>query len=152
RSAQSLDPRASATGSAGHEKRGLGQAVARIETRLAKAANGELPGEGLKRRGLDRFRARPRQSPATEIELGQNRVRYMVDAELIAEVGPATGVASEPADGAQPPFGTLHEGLRRHESHAESRVHRLQNGSDEAHVVIMRKPAHADGPGIEPHC
>jgi hypothetical protein len=134
---------------AGDEQRRFGEAIAWIERLAAKAARRERVGEARERLGPDRLRARERDVPAAEVELGALLGADALDAELVGEVRPAAGGAAIPRHRAQPSRGLLEECRRRHDDHRKSRVQRLDDTSDQAHVVVRRQPVDGDAAAVQ---
>lgn len=125
----------------GDEQRRFGQAVAGEETGGVETAGGELPGEVLQAVLTNRLGAGERDPPAAQVETFQRGFGHPLAAQTVGEVRPATDGAAVTADGLQPAQWPGEEILRRHQHAGNTAEDRLQQTTDQAHVVVQRQPA-----------
>ncbi len=124
----------------GHQKRGLGQSVTRVERFAAEAAGGKSGGEAVQGVGADGLGAVEGQAPARQVEVLLLLLGDLADAEVVGEVGAAAGGGAGVGDGPQPAHRLLEERQRRQQRHRITGVERLQDAADEPHVMVRRQP------------
>ena len=129
---------------AGDEQRGLSQPIARIIRFRAEAAWVERCRELFERSRADRLRSDGRDAPLAQVKPGLFFGSDSLNAKIVSEIWPTTGVGPIFRDRPQPPGWPTQQHHRRHEHARCPVVNDLQNAADQAHVVIGWQPAHAD--------
>ncbi|MCY1355262.1 hypothetical protein D9M69_416760 [compost metagenome] len=134
---------------AGHEQGGFGQTVGGHETVRGEAAGRELPGEALQGVEANRFGTGIRHTPATQVEPFQGRLADPLTAQAIGKIRPAADGAAVFADRLQPAQRPTEKIRRGHQHARHAAENRLQQATDQAHVVIQRQPADDDVVGVQ---
>ena len=125
----------------GNEQRRLGEAVGGIE-RIGIEPNPREGGcEALQGVRTDRFGAGERQAPATQIEPLHGRFADAFTAQSVGEIRAAADRATVTGDRLQPAARTFEEVARRHQHAGNAAVDRLQQPTDQPHVMKQWQPA-----------
>jgi len=130
-----------ASRTAGNEQCGLRQSVGRHEGIRYKTARGEFPGEAFQGVEANRFGAGIRHPPATEVELRQGRLADPLAAQPVSKIRPAADGTAVLADRFEPTQRARKEVSRRHQYTGHATEDRLQQATDQSHVVVQRQPA-----------
>src|SRR5690606_40918391 len=123
-----------AGGAAGDHQGGLGQPVAGVEGLAAEAGRGEGVGEAAQGCGAYRFGTVEGDLPVAEVEPFDEAGAGVPEGEFVGEVVAAAGVRVVVADGVVPALGPLEELQRGVYGSGAARVHRVDDGTDDAHV------------------
>ena len=130
-----------AWGRARDEESGFGEAVAREKGLTPEAIFGEHRGETVERLVPHRLRAVEGEPPAAQIEIPPVVRSDLAQAELVAEIRAAAGSRPVCRDRPQPAYRLFKKGKRWHQNSGGTDVERLENVSDQSHVVVERQPA-----------
>ncbi len=123
---------------------GLGQTVRGHETVFAETAGGEFFREALEGVEADRLGAGIGHAPSTQIEALKGRFADPLTAQAIGEIRAAADGAAVLGNRFQPAQRPAEEVRRRHQNARHAAENRLQQTTDQPHVVVQRQPADDD--------
>src|SRR5215469_15133718 len=102
----------------------------------------ELVAEILERLPADRLCTIECHRPAAEVEFVDLIFADAAHAQVIRKVGAAAAGRAMAADGLQPTHRAWQDRHRGHQRDRESCAKRLENSSNQSHVVVWRQPEH----------
>ena len=125
----------------GNEQGRLGEAVGGIERIGIEPNPREGGSEALQGVRTNRFGAGESQAPAAQIKPLHGALTDAFAAQPVGEIRATTDRTAVTGDGLQPAARTLEEVARRHQHTGNTAVDRLQQTTDQPHVVKQRQPA-----------
>ena len=127
-----------------HQQRRLSQAVAGGQCTPVEPGPLESFPESPERGLADKFRAGECEPPAAQVEPTDRFIGNAIGTECVGEIGPTADRSAVTIDGLKPAPRPLEKIAWRHQDGGEAREQRIQQSTDQSHVVIKRQPAYKD--------
>ncbi len=132
-----------------HQECRLGQAVARVEGLRPEAARPKRLGEPIEGVCPHRLASAEGHGPAAQVQRGPLIRRDLAHAEVEREIRTTARCPAVAGYGLEPAQRLLNERHGRHQDVRTAHVQRLENPTDQPHVVVARQPEHPrSGPRV----
>ena len=129
----------------GQQKRAFGHAVAGSKRGAAKTATLEGSSKLAQGFGTNRLGAQECDIPTGQIEASTLLLRRLRNTQIKGKVWPSAMGRACGRDGGEPADRSLCKMCRRHYHHLGRRIDWCQKPTDQAHVMVGRKPRHTAG-------